>query len=79
MGFLVDMYRTHGAKAVLAGNWVCINRGRAFTRAAYFDIQQHPKNLILQTDFITVTEDGIHIAEAFAGIGTDVSSALRDA
>ncbi len=79
MGFMVDMYRAHGAETVRAGNWVCINRGRAFTRAAYFDIQQHPKNLILQTNFITVTKDGIHIAEAFAGIGTDLSSALRDA
>ena len=79
MGFLVDMYRAHGATAVQAGNWVCIDHGRAFTRAAYFDIRRHPKNLILQTDFIIITEDGNHIAEAFAGIGTNLSSALQDA
>ena len=79
MGFLVGMYREHGAEAVQVGNWICVDRGSLFTRAAHFDHMQHPKNLILQADFITITKRGARIVESFGGIGTDVSSALLDA
>lgn len=79
MTFLLGMYRDHGASAVRIGNWVCVDGGRLFTRAAHFDHRQLPKNLVLQADFVTVTQQGRHIIESFAGIGDDMDSALVDA
>lgn len=79
MDFLVGMYQAHGAEAVRVGSWVVIDRGRLFTRAAYFDVRKHPAKLILQTDFVTVPDSGQHIVESFAGVGTDLPTALQDA
>lgn len=79
MAFLLGMYREHGASAVKLGNWICVDGGRLFTRAAHFDHRKHPKNLVLQADFVTVTQQGQHIIESFAGIGEDLDSALVDA
>ncbi|MBK8094259.1 MAG: hypothetical protein IPK32_20445 [Verrucomicrobiaceae bacterium] len=79
MNFLLGMYREHGASAVRVGNWICVDGGRLFTRAAHFDHLRHPQNLILQADFVTVTIQGQHIIESFAGIGPDFTSALQDA
>ena len=79
MAFLLGMYCEHGASAVKLGNWICVDGGRLFTRAAHFDHCQHPKNLVLQADFVTVTQEGQHIIVAFAGIGEDLDSAVADA
>lgn len=79
MTFLLKMYREHGASAVRIGNWVCVDEGRLFTRADHFDHRQHPKSLVLQADFVTVTQQGRHIIESFAGIGENLNSALADA
>lgn len=79
MNFLLGMYCEHGASAVRVGNWICVDGGRLFTRAAHFDHRQHPQRLILQADFVTVTKQGQHMIESFAGIGPDFTSALQDA
>jgi hypothetical protein len=79
MNFLAGMFQAHGAYAVRAGNWVVVDGGRLYARAAHFDHKQHPNNLVLQVDFIIVLSSGEHIAEAFAGVGVDIPSALRDA
>lgn len=78
MEFLVKIYTQHGAVARRMGNWVSVDNGRIFTRAAHFNHRQHPHNLVLQTDFITVTQTGQCIVESFAGIGVDVSSAVLE-
>lgn len=79
MSFLVGMYREHGASAIKLGDWVCVDEGRLFTRADHFDHRQTPSNLVLQADFVTVTQQGQHIIESFAGIGQGLDSALEDA
>ncbi|RYD63569.1 MAG: hypothetical protein EOP83_11865 [Verrucomicrobiaceae bacterium] len=79
MEFLAGMYREHGAMVARVGNWVCVDGGRVYTRAAYFDLRQNSQNLVLQTDFITLTDVGQHIVESFAGIGHDQTAAVQDA
>jgi hypothetical protein len=79
MSFVAEMFTSHGFTAFRSGSWVVIGEGRLFARAAHFDLRQHPSSLILQTDFVCVTPDEQHIIESFAGIGTDMSSALADA
>lgn len=79
MDFLVGMYRGHGAIASRVGNWVCVDGGSLFTRAAHFDHRQHPGGYILQADFVTLAAGGHHIVESFGGIGTDFTTALEDA
>ena len=77
--FLVGMYRDHGASVKVVGNWVCVDRGRLFTRASFFYHSQNQENHCLQIDFITITSSGQHISESFAGIGPNTIEALKDA
>lgn len=79
MRFLEEMFIGHGARAFRSGSWVVVDRGRLFIRAVHFRTGQNTDTLILQTDFVCVTSSGRHIVESFAGIGTDLSSALIDA
>jgi hypothetical protein len=79
MTFVEDMFTAHGAHAYRSGNWIMVDGGRLFVRAAHFDQIQHAQSLVLQTDFIFLTPSGQHIIESFAGIGTDQRSALIDA
>ncbi len=79
MAFVVDMFTAHGASAVRSGSWVVIDGGKLFARACHFDLRQHPNSFVLQTDFVCLTSSGQHIMESFAGIGTDLKSALTDA
>ena len=79
MTFVADMFTAHGAHAYRSGTWIVVDGGRLFVRAAHFDHRQHLKSLVLQTDFVCLTPSGQHIVESFAGIGTDLRSALIDA
>lgn len=79
MRFVADMFTAHGAHAFRSGAWIVIDGGRLFVRAAHSDHQQQANSLILQADFVCLTSSGQHIVESFAGIGTDVRSALMDA
>ncbi|MDB6118213.1 MAG: hypothetical protein JWO08_1994 [Verrucomicrobiaceae bacterium] len=79
MYFLAGVYGEHGAETERKGNWISVDQGKLFTRVAYPSQRQHPAGLVLQVDFVTVTADGRHIVESFAGIGADLSAALQDA
>ena len=79
MEFLKGMYETHGAKAELAGDWVVVDGGKLRTKAAHFDHRQYPQGLVLQADFVSVLPSGEHINESFAGTGTNLNDALKDA
>lgn len=78
MHFLLGMYQSHGAEAARFGNWVIVDRGKLLARASQVEHSRHPDDLVLRVDFITVTRYG-HIVEAFAGVGSDLLAALKDA
>ncbi|HSI63433.1 MAG TPA: DUF6348 family protein [Candidatus Saccharimonadia bacterium] len=79
MTFLEEMFQAHDATAFRVGNWVAVDGGRLFARAAHFNHRQNGENHHLRADFIAVLPSGEHIIEAFAGIGSDRLSALKDA
>lgn len=79
MKIVADMFTAHGAHSFRAGNWLVIDGGQLFVRAAHLNIRQQPNGLVLQTDFVCLTASGLHIVESFAGIGADKTSALMDA
>lgn len=79
MTFVADMFTAHGAHAFRSGAWIVIDGGQLFVRVSHCDHRQHQDSLILQTDFVCITSSGQHIVESFAGIGSDVRSALMDA
>jgi hypothetical protein len=79
MRFLTGMYEDHGALATWVNHWVRVDGGRLHTRAVWFNLKEGTEDVILQVDFITLTADGRHIVESFAGVGSDVPSALIDA
>ena len=79
MNFLKGMYEKHGAKASLVDDWVVVEDGRLRTRAAHFNHRQYPQGLVLQTDVISALPSGENIVESFAGTGTNLDDALKDA
>ena len=79
MEFLKGIYERHGAKAELAGDWVIVDGGKLRTRAVQFNHRQYPQGLVLQVDFISVLPSGQRIIESFAGTGTNLNAALKDA
>jgi hypothetical protein len=79
MAFAEDMFKSHGAYTYRSGSWIVVDEGRLFIRAAYFDLRRYTNDVVLQTDFVCVSSSGQHIVESFAGIGTDLKSALTDA
>jgi hypothetical protein len=78
MQFLLALYQAHNCVASWQGDWIKIDNGRLFTRAASFKENQHSDLTVLQADFLTVTSAGHHILESFAGWGQDAPAALRD-
>lgn len=79
MDFLADMYRAHGVIANRYGNWIFVDAAKLFTRASWFRCNPSSDNVVIQADFVTVTHGGEHVVESFAGMGPDLTTALKDA
>jgi len=79
MSFLIDMYRAHGTEAFRKDNWVIVGNGTVITRATCLNLQQHPGNIVVQVDIVTLCDVGKHIIESFAGVGADEKLAIQDA
>jgi hypothetical protein len=79
MRVLQDMYQSHSAEPVRLGNWIATNEGKVLSRVSLYVDRAEPGNFQIQTDFITLCAEGQHIVESFAGIGDDLTSAIKDA
>lgn len=79
MQFLLHAYQKHGCTAAQHGDWIVVEQGCLLTRASTYNENEQAGVVILQADFLTVTPEGHHILESFAGFGPDQISALRDA
>jgi len=78
--FLYDMYKSHGANAKIEDSWVSIANGKIHSTAYHFNHAKYPNGLfLLQADFITRINEDQSIVESFAGHGSDLNSALKDA
>ena len=76
---ICEMFQAHGANADVAGAWVIVERGKLKCQAVHFSHQQRPNSFHLQMDVIVIIEKNRVIVESFAGIGTDLQSALTEA
>ncbi|RYD18551.1 MAG: hypothetical protein EOP88_22175, partial [Verrucomicrobiaceae bacterium] len=79
MNFLAEMYRGHCVIANRYGNWVFVDEGKMHVRASWFRCNPSSDHVIIQTDFVTISAQGEHVVESFAGMGPDMTTALKDA